>query len=398
MELLFIAHHSVFNINSGAALRNNLFVNALSRMGHVDIISFVRDNKVPRIENCDVLFSKEMPESYSCIGGIRSLIKVTLWPENPYSYYQLDKEKEAIIDSYIHQKKYDVIVTRYVDSAIKCGLLKYKDKLVIDADDNLKSVLEFKATQASLFTAKWKNLYKSKRIGQMISNLLDSTMCSFCSNKFDRPSQKTIFLHNTSILHKPVIDNALPNQILFIGSLTFYPNKQGITYFIDNIFPLIKQKRPHIGLRVVGKGEHDFLNYLNRKEGVEAVGRVDDLILEYQKAAVVIIPIYYGAGTSIKFVEALLMNRPIVSSPVGARGFSELCQDGVHYMLANTDEEFANKTIELLSSPSKAKEIADNGYDIAIKNFSQERFIEIVKEAILAAYSKNKNMMVSFFI
>ena len=42
------------------------------------------------------------------------------------------------------------------------------------------------------------------------------------------------------------------------------------------------------------------MEYLNGIEGVHAVGRVDDLTLEYQKATVVVIPIYYGAGTCIR--------------------------------------------------------------------------------------------------
>lgn len=118
------------------------------------------------------------------------------------------------------------------------------------------------------------------------------------------------------------------------------------------------------------------------------MGRVDDLVSEYQQASAVVIPIYYGSGTCVKFVEALFMNRPVVSSPVGARGFSDVCKDGEDYMLAKNDEEFVKKTIELLSSKSKAREMGKKGLEKANCFFSQDSFIEIVKSSILGEVIK----------
>ena len=395
MEILFIVDsHRIIHPDTGASVRNNLFVRALLVISHVDIITFAIDNEVSDIPNCDVIYSKKVSDSVGRIGGgIHSIICATLWPENTNPYYKLNKKKEAIIDSLIKRKKYDIITCRYVETAIKCGLLKYKDKLIIDADDNLVSILKYKATQARSVIDKWKKKYKSKRIGKMQNKLLSSILCSFCSNKSELPSPQTIFLPNTSILNERLVESSISNRLLFVGLLTFYPNKQGITHFVDTIFPIIKHINPQIQLRIVGESEPDFLSYLNNIDGVEAVGRVDDLSIEYQKATVVVIPIYYGSGTSVKFVEALFMNRPVVSSLMGARGFSEVCQDGVHYMLANNDQEFAEKTIELLSSASKRKEMANNGYLIASKHFSQERFMEIVKESILRCMENKRAIL-----
>ena len=383
MNILFVVNSlNVFKVNCGGALRNYLFAKALSEVGHVDIISFGNDNEVSNIPDCEVIFSKEMTDSFSSVGGIRSLVCATLWPENPYSYYQVDKRKEAIIDSFVNTKKYDIIVCRYMRPAIKMGLLKYKERLIIDADDNLANVMKYKVTMTASFYKKWKILYKSKRIERMMNKLLNEVLLSFGPNKSEMSSSKTIFLHNTSSIASEAPYAPTPNRILFIGILDFYPNKQGITHFVDVIFPQIRRIIPNAHLRIVGKGEPEFLAYLNSIEGVEAVGLVEDITKEYQEAAAVVNPVYHGAGSSIKFVEAMLMKRPVVSTPMGSRGFSEVCRDGVDYMLAETDKEFADKTIELLSSAEKAREIANNGHEMALKHYSQEKFIEIVKESI----------------
>lgn len=384
-EILFVANECrLFHISSGGDLRNNLFAEALSKIGHVDVISFGQDELVSNMHNCDVIFSKVIADTHNYLEFIRSIVCMTFFPKNPYSYYQKNKQKEDIIDSFVRKKKYNIIVCRYVDSAVRCGLLKYKAKLVIDVDDNPATALKYWAERVPYKILKWKKLYESKKIEGMVTDLLNSIPCSYCSNKTDITSPHTIYLPNTSIIKGSIQDHyiPLPPRILFVGHLSFMPNNHGITHFVEKIYPHIKSKIPLAELRIVGNGQPDFLAYLNGKDGVKAVGRVEDLTNEYREAFVVIIPIYLGAGTSVKFIEALQMNCPVVSTPVGVRGFDNTFQDGVHYLMARNDEEFAEKTIALLSDVSKSRIIAKNGFEMANRHFSKERFYEIVKETI----------------
>lgn len=377
--------NDVFQPDSGGALRSNLFIKALSEIGHVDVICFSKNDLVSNIPNCKVIFSQQIWDEKNYREAVRTLIGMTIHPSDPYSYFQENKQKAAIVNSYVNQTKYDFIACRYVQTAIICGLLKYKDKLVIDADDNLSVVRKFQAVQAHSLLLRWKRQYESVRMRKMLRELFSDIYCSFCSNPLELPSPKTLFLHNTTVLNEPApcLQEDFKPRILFVGLLKYFPNIHGIAHFVKSVFPKIKESIPSAELQIVGDGEPDFLTYLNEKDGVRAVGKIDDLASEYQKAAVVVIPIYYGSGTCVKFVEALMMNRPVISSPVGARWFSEVCRDGEEYMLAQNDEEFISKAIELLSSWSASKEMAHRGYEIGKKLFSQKRFCDIVRNAIL---------------
>ena len=378
-------HQNVFQVDSGGALRSNLFIKALTEIGQVDVICFTSNHLVSNFPNCKVIISQILWDARNYKEVFRTFANMTIRPSDPYSYFQKNKQKEAIVDGFVNQNNYDFIVCRYVQTAIICGLLKYKDKLVIDGDDNLAVVRKFQAAQTDSLLYRWKRQYESVRIRSMLKKLFSSVYCSFCSNPLELPSPQTVFLHNTTVLNEPAPDRTeefIP-RILFIGYLKYFPNIHGITHFVDSIFPQIKRSIPSVELQIVGDGEPDILASLNEREGVRAVGKVDDLVAEYQKAAVVVIPIYYGSGTCVKFVEALLMNRPIVSSTVGARWFSEVCRDGEDYMLAHDDEEFISKTIELLSSLPKSREMAHKGYETGERLFSQRQFCEIVRKAIL---------------
>jgi glycosyltransferase involved in cell wall biosynthesis len=385
-NILFIANadNRLFQVYSGAALRNNMFIRALTEIGHVDVICFMEDDTVSNIPDCDVVFSKRMMASKVFLEGTRSLVRMTFCPSDPYSYYRLDKQKAAVVNDFVKKGDYDIIACRYVDTVAKCGLLDYKDKLVVDFDDNQANVFKFEAIATSSLKVKLSRLYASKKIGKMLGSLSDSILCSFCSNPLELPSTRTVFLHNTTILKKTATDLTEPlhPRILFVGSLNYFPNRQGIVHFVESVFPIIRSLIPLAELRIAGNGTPDFLECLNEKDGVNAVGRVDDLVSEYQDASVVIIPLYYGSGTCVKFVEAMVMNRPVVSSVVGARGFSDVCRDGIHYMLANNDEEFAAKTVELLTSVSKSVKMAQKGRELANTFFSQDKFVGIVKDSI----------------
>lgn len=385
MKILFVASKcKIFEIDAGGAMRNKLFVEALSKIGHVDVISFRQDSLVSSIENCDVIYSEEIEEVHSRFEFVRTWLSIALKPNNPYSYYKVNKRKASIINRIVKEKGYDLIACRYVDNAVICGLLRYKDRLIIDMDDHPANMLKFYITQIELPVVRWKKKCEIKRIGKMVGILLDSVACSYYSNLWEKPSGRSVYLHNTVTINRtiPDLEALMEPRLLYVGALAYFPSCHGVFYFVDNVFPLIRARIPKVKFRIVGKGEADLITKLNEYEGVEAVGYVEDIASEYRNARVVVIPIYYGTGTCVKFVEGLMMNRPVVSTPVGARGSEDICRDGEHFMLAKNDEEFANKTIELLSSFSKSLEMAKKGYEIAKKNYSKERFYEIVKQSL----------------
>ena len=157
---------------------------------------------------------------------------------------------------------------------------------------------------------------------------------------------------------------------------------------MENVFPRIKERIPEVELHVVGKTKDQQLkDRLNAIEGVKALGFVEDLYEEYENCRVAILPVYQGAGTSVKFVEGLMMNRPMVSTPMGARGYEAKCRSGKEYLLANSDEEFASRVCSLLNSPAQAKEIAANAYKVGKENFSAECYENIVVNNIKKAFA-----------
>lgn len=390
MNILFITcTFRIFDgIDCGAANRSTMFVKALSKLGHVDVISFCKTPIKSNIPNCDVINTTYIEPQYdSSWTKMQSCFHLFMNPLNPKAYYRLDKQCEKIIDRQISLKKYDIVACRYIGEAIRCGLQKYSEKLVIDVDDNLvsASLRDYRMGHFKNILTKFLALYKAHAIGWMSRCFLKKVRVSFYSNILEPTSKRSVFLHNVTSLHtqnKDVLEDT-PCRLLLVGWLDFSPNKYGALYFINNIFPKIKNSIPQVELHIVGKTKDEVLRkQINSVEGVKALGFVEDIIKEYENCRVIIVPVYQGSGTSVKFVEGLMMNRPMVSTPMGVRGFEDLCHPNVEYLLAENDDEFVSNVIRLLQSPNLARSIAYNAYKVGINNFSADRFENIVVNSI----------------
>lgn len=397
--LLVIERGGVFgNPTSGCHNRSTLFAKALTQLGHVDVCFFGNEEVVSDIKDCDVVYSNQDLRSWRKISspllrGMSSAIRLAFRPYHPNSYFETNEKMEKIVDDFVGKNKYDLIACRYFEAAIICGLLKYKEKLVIDVDDNPTSSLKRDANYFKSSALKALYRWKEKGMPYLVKKELDKTFVSFYSNISDQLSQTSVFLHNTTICmaNIPNISQDAKKRILFVGDFRYFPNEYGIKHFVTEIYPLIRKKISDVELCIVGKGCQNIQDVLNGIEGVTALGFVEEISVEYEKAKVVVIPIYHGAGTAIKFVEAMFMNRPIVSSPFGARGFDVIAKDNEHYLLAKNDEDFANKTVELLLDTQKSNTMAHKAYELAKNNFSQEKFMEIVKTTIEERLDQQNN-------
>lgn len=398
MNILFInCTYRLFDgIDCGAANRSTMFVKALSKLGHVDVVSFCEATIKSNIPNCEVIDTTYIKPKYdrSFREKMRSSFRLLLNPFNPMAYYKLDKQCEAIVDGHFGQKQYDIVACRYIGEAVRCGLQKYSDKLVVDVDDNLTSasLRDYRMGHFKNMLTKCFALYKAYAIGWMSRCFLKKIRVSFYSNILEPTAKKSVFLHNVTSIqaqNKDVTETT-PYRLLLVGWLDFDPNKYGALYFVNNVFPKIKSKIPNVELHIVGKTKDERLrSQLNSVEGVKALGFVEDIMAEYENCRVIIVPVYQGAGTSVKFVEGLMMNRPMVSTPMGVRGFEVLCRPSREYLLAKDDEEFALNVIKLLQNPKLAKNIAYNAYQVGIDNFSADRFEKIVEDSIKKEFTKS---------
>lgn len=143
---------------------------------------------------------------------------------------------------------------------------------------------------------------------------------------------------------KPVQQNNNKNAILFVGNMVWYPNYQGIIWFITKVFPLILKEIPSCRLIVVGEAP-DHLQK-EKYKNVTITGYVETVTKYYQNANVFIVPLFIGSGIRIKILEALSYKIPVVSTSTGSEGISNSLKRKIQ--IANSPEEFKLEILNLL--------------------------------------------------
>jgi len=162
------------------------------------------------------------------------------------------------------------------------------------------------------------------------------------------------------------------NTILFVGSLHYPPNSQGIAWFVREVFPGILRELPDTKVVVVGKTttRRDGDWSWTEAPGVEFVGSVDDVAPYIQAADIEICPLLIGRGTRIKVLESLAFAKPVVSTTVGAYG---LPLDEAQGVFRRDDPgSFAQACITLLRDKERCASIGAAGRERVRQDFSPE--------------------------
>lgn len=138
------------------------------------------------------------------------------------------------------------------------------------------------------------------------------------------------------------------DTILFFGAIDYYPNTQGLLFFLNEIWPALLQGNPALKLTIVGQSPPPaILAY--RSDNVLVTGVVDDIRPYVEDASVVIVPLQIGGGTRLKILEAMAMGKAIVSTSIGAEGIDVSHERNI--MIADTPGDFAARTAEVLADP-----------------------------------------------
>lgn len=133
--------------------------------------------------------------------------------------------------------------------------------------------------------------------------------------------------------------------VVFLGSMDWEPNIDGVEYFCRDIWPRVLAAVPAARFRVVGRDPHPRVRRL-ASASVEVTGTVPSVVEHLRAADVVVVPLRVGGGTRLKIFEAMAACKAVVSTTVGAEGLD--VTDGDDILLADDAETFAASVVSLL--------------------------------------------------
>jgi glycosyltransferase involved in cell wall biosynthesis len=179
--------------------------------------------------------------------------------------------------------------------------------------------------------------------------------------------------------------DATGKLVVFVGSMDWEANIDGVDYFCREVWPAVKKSVPDARLRIVGRNPHPRVKRW-ANDSIEVTGTVPSVIEHYRQAAVNIVPLRIGGGTRLKIYEAMAAGKATVSTSIGAEGLD--VEDGRDILLADTAASFADSTVKLLMDDSSRERIEAAAarkaaqYDWAV---IADRFEEVLARVAMTA-------------
>lgn len=156
------------------------------------------------------------------------------------------------------------------------------------------------------------------------------------------------------------------DRVLFLGGLGWHPNRDGLNWFLSEIWPDVRRLVPTAELIVVGGGEPIGPR---SSDGVSYLGWVESVLEQLHLATVGVVPIRTGTGAKIKTIEMMASGLPLVATACGARGTAARHGGAI---IADDANDFAAAVTSLLLSPEDRSKLREESIRATEKFHSTE--------------------------
>lgn len=285
------------------------------------------------------------------------------------------------------QNNYDIIILDYTQNISYITYLKkFKGKKVLIEQDIAYQGYERKFYQEKNIFKKIFYYLEYKRLKKYEKRLIKKYDIVLVPSKkdYDLIKDKN---YNTKIiqpffnkikLKKSKVKNEI--SLGFFGAMNRKENEEAVIWFLRNIWEEIYIKYK-VKFYIIGANPSMELKKEVRKyENIEITGYVDKIEDYFSLLNIGVVPLLTGAGIKIKTVEMLYSEIPIISTDIGIEGIN--VQEGKHFLLANTVEEFKSKLKILINDENIYKTIKQNLKKDKNKLLSGKKITEILEEEI----------------
>jgi glycosyltransferase involved in cell wall biosynthesis len=259
---------------------------------------------------------------------------------------------------------------------VPCHVLRSID---LDEDDVASCLSQslVRACSGQTLAARWASL-EASAFDRLLALKLSSFRAITLANQEDVP--RLLSRHPglpvcslSNCVNLPRLNTIMPRQraagrdILFVGSLRYLPNVDGLLWFIRYVLPRI----PGARLRIVGLDPLPSLLKHARRGRVEFMGYVGNLASVYRAAALAIAPMRSGGGTRLKILEAGAHGLPVVASPQAAAGL--WTTEPPWGVIAAGEHRFALACRHLLENPHEAMRLGRRGRNAVLLRHGCDR-------------------------
>jgi glycosyltransferase involved in cell wall biosynthesis len=405
MRILWISNHSPFQLDFGGGQRSNLIYRTLREIADIDVLIIA--------PNSD---SGKTPEQLYGTGEgllkvVRPLSRGQRFPwslGHPLAGRTVDKVAYNVgrrvvdyspnpsviraVEELSGRTTYDLLVGRHLKNSGQAGVLR-RTRAIVDVDDNEIELYRWIIRDPA--TSPLRKLVLASRVRKLeslIPRVVADGPCLWVTKDEDLSSPG--FSDARVLPNIPLAlaqDDGVPppqpysesQTILFVGMLSYIYNRQGLEWFLSEVWPAVRTQVPEARFRIVGSRLRDQeRDAWSAIPGVEVAGFAEDIARAYRACSFVVAPIWSGGGTNIKILEALLYGRACVLTSTAYKGFAGTLREGETVLVAGNAEQMISHCVQLLGNENQCRAMGLRGAVAVSQQYSFSKFRETVLQTV----------------
>lgn len=164
----------------------------------------------------------------------------------------------------------------------------------------------------------------------------------------------------------------------YIGALDWMPNIDSLDWFIERVWSVIKKKYPGLIFRVAGRNAKPRYIKKLAGAGIEFCGEIENSREFLSKPGIFIAPLFAGSGIRVKIIEAMFMQKPIITTSFALSGIPA-CH-GNDILVANEEFSFVDSIEKLLAEREFAGRLGANARELALRKFDNRMIMGAIVE------------------
>ncbi len=164
-------------------------------------------------------------------------------------------------------------------------------------------------------------------------------------------------------------------NVVFTGAMDYWPNADAVEWFAAEVMPLLREGEVPVHFYIVGANPTTRVRRLAAAD-VMVTGKVDDIRPYIGCADLVVAPLRVARGIQNKVLEAMAMQRPVVTTPAGAEGIEAI--NDQHYSVRETAVELAQAVQALLADPASAQ-MGQRAREYVLSQFGWDQCLSVLE-------------------
>lgn len=382
MKILYVCHRFPFPPKRGGKIRPFNMIRHLSQTHQVTVCSLARSEAEAEegrgiAPHCERF---EMGVVSNPIQMLRMVARLpTTVPSSMGFFYSPDLA--AKVNALLASEQFDLIFVHCSSVAQYVSHVRDIPKILDFGDMDSQKWLEYVNYKPfPLKAGYWLEGSKMEREEKRLARLFN--LCTATT----RAEWETLESYSTGVstdwfpngvdadFFKPDGEGYDPDTISFIGRMDYYPNQEAMFRFCEQIWPLLRAKRPEMKLLIVGADPIPAVIKLGELPGVTVTGSVPDVRPYILRSAAMVAPLNIARGTQNKILEAMAMGVPVVSSSIAAGGVD--AQGEEHFLVADTPMQYADAILRLVEQPAERERLSRAGRERMLSHHAWPRSME----------------------